>query len=78
MLKVKYRQTELILTEADIIKYIRGNYILITQKYHKNYYDHNYELAKSTVKKLIKDGEIVLKYSKTNEEGEIFDYYKIK
>lgn len=73
-LKIKHRRGELTLTEKDVIMDNGACFSLITQKYFESWHDHSYQLSKTTCKKLIKDGQLML-FRQDEQKG--LDYYKL-
>lgn len=71
---IKSRHGELILTDKDIIMDNGSCFQLITQTYIDGWAECNYELSKTTCKKLIKDGQLILN-NRDDKNG--LDYYKL-
>ena len=78
-LKIKHRRRELTLTEKDLITDNGACYQLITQRYFvgsimKGWHEQSYVLSKTTCKKLIKEGKLIIK--KSDSENDL-NYYKL-
>lgn len=56
---IKCGRMEFNCTDKDRIMFNGKVYILVTQKYHKNYSDYSPSVAKGTFDRLLKQGKIV-------------------